>query len=172
MTVHFTLCGDTPAVGCRTSLKSIFIVKDKTDNTKDKIIWKWIKGAITSQADFGNPTATATYGFCIYENGALIGTAAVPPDATKWTTISTKGYKYKDKPGSSFGIQKIILKGNTSAPKSKALVKGKGAALPDPNPPMTLPVVVQLINGDNGICFETTFNSTIKNEAGLFKAKN
>ena len=51
-------------------------------------------------------------------------------------------------------------------------MKGKGAALPDPNPPLTLPVVVQLINGDNGICFETTFNSMIKNETGFFKAKN
>lgn len=171
VTVHFALCGDTPAGGCRTALKSLFVVKDKADNSKDKIIWKWIKGAATTKDEFANPTATATYGLCIYENGAIIGTAAVSPDPTKWSTISTKGFKYKDKNGTAFGIQKILLKSG-AATKAKVLVKGKGAALPDPSPDLMLPVVVQLVNGDTGVCWESTFTSAIKNQVGLFKAKN
>jgi hypothetical protein len=170
MTVYYTLCPDAPAAGCRTSQKSLFIVKDNMDDSKDKIIWKFIKGQNTSQSDFANPTATATYGFCIYENGALTGTAAVPPSPSLWATISTKGYKYKDKAGASFGIQKIILKGGADG-KSKVLVKGKGAALPDPHPPLTFPVKIQLVNGDNGICWESTFTSATKNVMGMFKAK-
>jgi hypothetical protein len=171
ITVHYALCGDVPAIGCRTADKSLFLVKDKTDDAKDKIVWKWIKGAETSQDDFANPTASATHGFCIYENGAIVGTAVVPPDPSKWTTISTKGYKYKDKPGTEFGVQKMILKGGATG-KAKALLKGKGMLLPDPNPDLTLPVVVQLVNGDTGVCWETTFGSALKNVVGLFKAKN
>ena len=51
----------------------------------------------------------------------------MPPSLSKWSVIGTKGYKYKDKPGSEDGIQKVIVKGSTSN-KSKALVKGKGDA--------------------------------------------
>jgi len=170
MTIYYTLCPDAPAAGCRTSQKSLFIVKDNMDDSKDKIIWKFIKGQNTSQSDFANPTASATYGFCIYENGVRTGNAAVPPNSSLWATISTKGYKYKDKAGASFGIQKIILKGGADG-KSKVLVKGKGAALPDPHPPLTFPVKVQLVNGDTGICWESTFTSASKNVMGMFKAK-
>jgi hypothetical protein len=170
ITVHYELCGNTPAAGCRTSTKGLFIVKDKDDNTKDKIIFKWIKGQSTMQSDFGNPTSTSTTALCIYENGTLVGDAAIPPDATKWQTISTKGYKYKDKGGAASSINNILLKGS-SDDKSKVLVKGKGADLPDPNPDFTLPVTVQVISGDTGICFEATFNNAIKNELGFFKGK-
>lgn len=169
--VYFTLCGPAPAAGCRTSTKSLLIVKDNaSDDTKDKIIWKWIKGASTTQSEFGNPTSTSATGFCIYENGALIANAVVPPDLSKWQTISTKGYKYKDSAGAASSITKVLLKGS-SAGKSKVLVKGKGMNLPDPNPALTLPVKVQVVSGDSGICFEAEFTSASKNEAGSFKGK-
>jgi hypothetical protein len=40
---------------------------------------------------------------------------------------ASKGYKYKDKTGSSDGVTKAILKANLSD-KSKALVKGRATA--------------------------------------------
>ena len=36
-------------------------------------------------------------------------------------------------------------------------MKGKGANLNDIVPPLTLPVVVQLVNSDNGLCFQGDF---------------
>jgi hypothetical protein len=169
--VFFSLCAPAPIGGCDNAGKTLFLVKDKTDDSKDKILFKFIKGPATSQADFADPISTASYALCIYENGALNSSAVVPASATLWSKIGTKGFKYKDKSGTAAGIQKIILKGSTDA-KTKIIVKGKGAALPDPNPDLTLPVQVQVINGDNSShCWDATYNSAIKNETGLFKAK-
>ena len=176
--VFYDLCASAPAVGCRTALKSIFIVKDKgADSPKDKMIWKWIKGQSTQQADFGNPTVAvtgATNALCVYANNILLGEALVGPSSNLWAPITTKGYKYKDKAGSQSGITKIVQKG--SAPmqdKAKILVKGKGAGLPDVAPPLTLNVDVQLVNSESGLCWTSTFDSgdVIKNEMGFFKAK-
>lgn len=171
ITVYYSLCNTAPAAGCKTAAKSLFLYKNNANDTKDKLVWKFIKGDATTQAEFQNPTATATYALCLYYAGSLIPSAAVAPDAAKWTTISTKGYKYKDTAGTSSGIQKVTLKGG-AAGKTKVLVKGKGAALPDLTLMATLPITVQLINGDNGTCWESTFSTALKNTTSQVKAKN
>jgi hypothetical protein len=170
MTVHYSLCGAAPQVGCRTSGKSVLLVKDVSVDIKDKVVWKLTNADPTSQADVADPTATAIYAFCVYENGALTADAVIAPSPSLWASVTTKGFKYKDSAGTQSSIIKALLKGNTDA-KSKVLVKGKGATVPAPPPPLTLPVVVQLVNSDNGICWEGTYTSALKNQAGLFKAK-
>ncbi len=166
------------AVTCRTAAKNKVLIKNKTDDTKDKLIWKWTKGAQTSTADFGDPTTTADYALCFYDGptGGLIQQAAIPASASKWSTIGTKGFKYKDAAGAEDGITKIIVKGG-AAGKSKALVKGKGLNLPDfdsdlPIATGDLPLVVQLRNNSNGICWEGSFASPKKNQLDQFNAKN
>ncbi len=168
-------CPTTPDT-CRTALKSKLLVKDKTDNTKDKLIWKWIKGQSTDQAEFANPETSAQYAFCLYAGAtpALIGKSVVPFNATRWEPISTKGYKYSDSTYSQGGVGKILLKGSTTD-KSKALVKGKGGALPDlslPILPADLPLTAQLRNNSTGICWGADFAAPIKNDTGQFKGKN
>jgi hypothetical protein len=165
-------CATSPLMGCRTAGKSLLLIKNKDDSSKDRLVWKWIKGAATTQLDFGNPTTTAHYGLCIYDNTGLRGTMDVPPDSNKWVAISTKGYKYTDKTASQSGAFKIKLKGG-DANKSKALVKGRGLALMDPIDAMnlTLPVKVQLVNNSNGICFESNFATMKLNTTEKFKAK-
>ncbi len=175
MTVYYTLCGDAPAVGCRTSSKSTMVVTDKSDNSKDRLVWKWIKGQSTTTADFADPVNSAAYSLCVYAGttNALIGESVVPANASKWQPISTKGFRYKDQTASEDGIQKIILKASV-IDKAKAVVKGKGVGLPDLGPPLLLPVVVQMVNSDSGVCWETTFSlpqHIKRNQAGKFKAK-
>lgn len=161
---------------CKSALKSLLLVKnDASDDTKDKLIWKWIKGAQTDVSEFGVPTGTTNYTLCVYAGTAAIIDADVASNVDSgsplWTSTST-GFKYKDKPGSSDGVQKVILKAG-AANKSKALLKGKGSGLPDPPAgPFTLPVTAQLINSDD-VCFEGVFDTgdIIKNEAEQFKAK-
>jgi len=94
----------------------------------------------------------------------------------RWSPISTKGYKYKDKTAVNDGITKVIVKGG-AAGKSKALVKGKGANLPDfdSNLPIAmgdLPLVVQLRNNASGVCLEGSFATPKKNQLDQFNAKN
>jgi len=107
------------------------VIKDKCGDgasAGDKLIWKWLKGPATTQADFGDPTAPAEYAFCIYTGSAqtLTMEASVPP-VTNWKVLDTKGYKYKDSAAGTDGIFQILLKG-AAAGGAKTLVKGRTAA--------------------------------------------
>jgi cysteine-rich repeat protein len=159
-----------PQMSCRTAQKGVLLIKDNTDNNKDKLVWKWVKGAATTVADFGIPTGTTSYTLCVYAGTTALADATIPPSATLWKPFS-KGFKYKD-PNKTFdGIQKVLLKSG-ALDKSKILVKGKGnLLLPGlPAMPFTSPVTVQLTG--NNICYESVFNSPFKkNAAGKFKAK-
>ena len=171
-------CAPTPLGSCATPGKSALLIKDKSPggaSAKDKLIWKWLNGPPPAQADFGDPTVTAHYKFCIYSGTAqTLAMEAVVPQATNWQQLSDKGYKYKDKTGSAAGITQILLKGGSSA---KILVKGKDGNLD--LTASTLPlnssadVIVQLSNTDNSNCWQGEFPTTSvkKNTAGEFKAK-
>jgi hypothetical protein len=172
--------GDCPVnpVSCRTAAKNKLLIKNKTDDTKDKLVWKWTKGDGTTQGEFGDPTVSATYALCFYSGATptLIGGTSIPPAGGKWSAIGTKGYKYKDPAGTNDGITKIIVKGG-AAGKSKALVKGKGANLPDfdtdlPVAASDLPVIVQLRNNASGVCWGGSFANPKKNQLDQFNAKN
>lgn len=134
------------------------VIKDKCGDgasAGDKLIWKWLKGPATTQADFGDQTATAEYAFCIYTGTAqtLTMEASVPP-VTNWKVLDTKGYKYKDSAAGTDGIFQILLKG-AAAGGAKTLVKGKDGGLD--LSAGTLPfaaanVLVQLSDSDNINC--------------------
>jgi hypothetical protein len=167
-------CSLTPLATCRTAQKSLLLLKNKMPDDKDRLVWKWIKGMSTSQLEFADPTSTSSYALCIYDTGGanLIATMDVPASSTKWSAISDKGYKYDDPAHTADGAFKIKLKGST-ANKSKALVKGRGAELPDTDTAaITLPVKVQLVNNGNGKCFESTFTAAKTQTSSKFKAKS
>ncbi len=166
-------CAVTPLV-CRSALKSILVVKDQTDDSRDRLVWKWVKGEATDFADLADPRTTASYNLCIYfgVSPELVGGSRVDPDAVKWSPISDKGFKFKDKSGSQYGIEKIVMKGG-AAGKAKALVKGRGSNLEDLNLPVQLPVAVQLVNNQTGVCLSAEYGSgdVKKSDGFLFKAK-
>ena len=105
-------------------------------------------------------------------NASGFGGAIIPSSLILWKPISTIGFKYKDTAAAEDGIQTIVLRGSAEN-RTKVLGRGKGPALPDPVPPLTLPVVVQLVNGDSGLCWEGTYDdpNIKKNVAGQFKGK-
>jgi hypothetical protein len=152
----------------------LLLIKNKTDNGKDKLIWKWIKGAATTQTEFADPRATAEYALCIYAGttDALVAQVHIPPSNTKWTALGTKGFKYLDPQLTADGTQKVILKGGVAG-KSKAILKGKGTNLPDPLDmgPLGTPVTAQLLNYQSGVCWQGTFTTAKKDLTTIFKAK-
>ncbi|MBX3024444.1 hypothetical protein KF840_05990 [bacterium] len=162
---------DAPAGGCLTSGKSIVLIKSSSDHGKDKLLWKWIKGAALDPLALADPTSSTGYALCVYAGtaNALIADAALPPGPT-WSAVGTKGYKFKG--ASPDGLSLALLKGG-SAGKSKALAKGKGSALPDPTLPLTYPVTVQLKKDGSSLCLESVFTGADekKNTATQFKAK-
>jgi hypothetical protein len=163
---------DAPTIGCLTAAKSLVVIKKNAeDDTQDKLVWKWIKGAALTQMDLADPTSTASYALCVYagSTNALIAEAALPPGSS-WSAIGDKGYKFKGT--SPDGLSLALLRGG-AAGKSKALARGKGAALPDPTLPLTYPVTVQLKKDGSPLCLESTFTSANekKNTDTQFKAK-
>ena len=165
------------AVACRPADKTKLLIKNKTDDTKDKIIWKWAKGADTTQGEFADPRNSAQYALCFYAGptSSLLKQIGVPPSASKWSAVGTKGFKYNDIAGTADGITKIIVKGGILG-KSKAIVKGKGSTLPDfdadlPIAMGDLPLIVQLRNNETGICWEAQFSLPKKNQTDQFNAK-
>jgi hypothetical protein len=55
--------------------------------------------------------------------------------------------------------------------RSRLSLKGKGLNLPDPVLPLTGPVVVQVINHDSNVCWESTFPTAKKSTETRYKAK-
>lgn len=165
-----------PAGGCRTALKSSLIMKDKSTDTGDSLVWKWIRGEPTLPSELGTPTGTTQYALCLYAGMTNAG-YLVPGDAVRWSPIGTKGYKYKDPGGTAGGITKITLKADPRPGKSKALVKGKGANLDDVDLSALDDnglVVVQLVNDSTNACFESTFTAAdflLFDDPERFKAK-
>jgi cysteine-rich repeat protein len=168
-------CGvGAPRSGCRTALKSLLAIKNNADDAKDKLIWKWLKGEATTQGELRHADRHHR----------------LHPVPVRWHDVGgagqrrhsaggelgadqRQGYKFKDKTGTPEGIQKVVLKGG-AAGKAKALVKGKGANLPDVlTGVLPLPVTAQLVNDANAVCFEGQYDSADvkKNDGTQFKAK-
>jgi len=174
-------CPPAASPGCDAPGKSILIIKDKGMDgatAKDKLLWKWLKGPVIMQSDFGDPAMTADYAFCVYDGTGALQVEANVPAGAAWSAIGTSGYKYFDSTLAADGTQKVLLKGSTTAGKSKILLKGKDGNLDLDATTLMLDdsadIVVQLHNSDNSNCWESSFPpaSIIKNEEELFKAKN
>lgn len=188
-------CPATPAGGCRTAGKGVVKLLDKTDDNKDLFLWKWIKGAATTQTELGaDPVGGSTsYAICAYDETAGTPNLSLELLVNRGGDLCSgkpcfksiggdppggKGWKYKDKPTSADGVLKLVLKGG-DAGRAKIIVKAKGTSLPLPGPAsgtayfnQDAAVTVQLLSNDGGACFESTFTTPAKkSEAEQFKDK-
>jgi hypothetical protein len=174
------------ATGCRTPLvpqKGLLLLKNKSDNAKDQVVWKWIKGSATAKAEFGDPVnGTTGYQLCVYDQTGgvpnLVLDATAPPGGTCniakptpcWK-MTKSGFKYKDKDLTPDGVLILTLK-EGAASKSKVVLKGKGVNLGMPTSlAIVQPVTVQVSN-TLGVCWEATYSApATKNQPDQFKDK-
>ena len=134
---------------CRTptvSGKALLKIKDGTPDQKDKILWKWSKGAATTPLEFGNPLATDAYTLCLYDNNALVTSATAPAGATCPTcwVNDGDGFTHNNPLRTPEGVQKLTLKSGGSG-DARILFKGRGLNLRMPDLALTGPVDVQLV---------------------------
>jgi hypothetical protein len=158
---------------CRSAEKAPLLLKDEDDDGADQLLWKWLNGAATTGAEFGDPVSGAGYALCLYTGGgATLAVEIDVPAGSAWSPLGAIGYAYTDPTGAAGGTQRIRLKGNP-ANKSKILFKGRGAGLPDllDGAPADLPVTVQLLNQDNGLCWGSTFVAASPNDGSRLKAR-
>ena len=168
------VCVNTLPTGCDSPGKSILLLQNKSDDKKDRILFKWLKGPQLAPVQFGDPLHSADYALCLYTGPQRTPLAhmTVPHDTSKWSPLADRGFRYKDGVGGAAGITKVLLKAG-EAGKSAAQVKGKGMNLPDPTfTNLPLPVTAQLVNNQNNTCLEATYQAADvkKNDGGRFKA--
>jgi hypothetical protein len=159
------LCPLHAQVGCRqptVPLKSKLVFKDVSDDRKDQLSWKWVRGEATAAGAFGDPTVL-DYTACAYDPaGHLVFEASIPSGAdcagtACWAPKGTVGFKYLDRDQAPDGIKKSILKAGDDG-KAKLQLKGGGANLPDVSLPVGLPLTFQLA-ASNGECWQAVFSA-------------
>ena len=73
--------------------KSLLLLKNNADDSKDKLVWKWLKGAATTIGELGDPTGATDYTLCLYSG---TGAAAIAlPAGSNWQTLGTTGFKFE-----------------------------------------------------------------------------
>jgi hypothetical protein len=174
------LCPAAPAACSAPAVsgKSQIALVDKAKDKDDQLQWKWLKGAATIKADFGDPLASDGYALCVYDQTGLIATLAAPPGGTCgrksrpcWTSKKT-GFVYTDPDRTPDGLTQIVLKEGASG-KAQITVKAKGVDVPMPSlGTLASPLTVQL-RRTGGACWGTTFTfpPAGKHDGKTFKDK-
>ena len=152
------------------------MLKDATPDDRDKLIFKWTSSLGVFRTDFGDPLGTTDYLVCLYDGSVLKLSAMAPADGSCagqpcWTDNGLGVVKYTDRDLTPDGLQKILLRSG-GAGSAKISVKGLGANLGLPGPPLATPVKVQIQRSGASFCWEATFSTPSRNELGLFKAKS
>ena len=127
-------------------MKSVVFVKDHTDDAKDRLVWKWLKGT-TTLAQIGDPVSGGeSYAVCLYDgtDTLLLQQQVLPGGACNgrpcWKALRAGGYRYRNRATNSDGV--LLLKMKEGTDRAKVLVRGKGVNLSPPSVPVTQPVTV------------------------------
>jgi hypothetical protein len=174
-------CPAAPIGTCRAALKTSLQIKDKSPDERDLVMFRWTKGAGTTQGELGDPTSAANYRLCVYDATGLVRSATAPAGgicagAACWKELgptgNANGFKYTDRELSPTGTLSLTLKSGPS-PKPKAIWKAKGDALGDSSLGLVPPVVVEVANTETSVCLGSSFTGAdvLLNDTLQFKAK-
>lgn len=184
MASAFEKCPAAPASGCTTSSSA---TGDKISITVvngggHKLSWSLAKGTATTLDDLGDPVGgDAEYAFCVWDhvggNPLLVFETQASAGATGrlaeacWAPKGS-GLAYKDKSRRNGPVQRLNLKYG-AAGRSVAKLAAGGTTLGVPSMPFAQSpeVVVQVINAENGHCWESRFATSSENSATRFQAR-
>ncbi len=175
-------CVATPRSDCKMPTapkKAQLKLKNAAVDATDQLVWKWGRGEATTFAELGTPTSTDGYALCVFDASAgLVARLTAPAGGTCsgkpcWkqlgSTVSPKGYRYRDRDGLPDDVDGILLKSG-SAGRAKVSLKAKGDHVPMPElNALTFPLQVQL-QSQGGTCFGSTFTGTTARSSTLLKA--
>jgi hypothetical protein len=157
-------CPLAPAGGCRSTqdTKAKLILRNSANDDRDVLVWKWLKGSLTTDVEYG--TGASDYTMCVWNGDRLVASAVLPgggscAGSSCWTDLVT-GLKYKDSALTPTGVLKAVFKEGADT-RSKIVVRGKGRQLAFVPPPWVQPggVTVQM-QREGGVCWESTHTSS------------
>jgi cysteine-rich repeat protein len=160
-------CAAAPLAGCRAAERSFLALTESA--RRDRVIWKWLRGAETIAAEFGDLAQSTDFAFCVYADapGTLVAAYAAPHDLDAWRARGD-GWQLRD---GDRALSKIDLRAGTAG-RARIVLKGKGELHALPSFPLASPLRVQAVNDETGVCWESVFatDAIRTNAAGRLKA--
>jgi len=174
-TTTTTLCAPAPLAGCRKprgSGKSMLLVRNSPVDAKDRLLWRWAKGAATRREEFGDPLGTTAFSLCAYDDSGLKLVLTVPPAGTCagsacWRR-TRRGFAYNDKERIADRELALRLRAGEEG-GAKIILKGEGGGFGLPALPLDPPVTVQLVRSDDGPCWDARFQAAFKSTSRRFR---
>jgi hypothetical protein len=160
-------CPVAPRTGCMGGVRAKLVLRDDSgDPQQDRLVWRW-KGGPLDPAELGTPQDQTDLAFCIYDQGGKLVGGAVPPGGNvpagaQWRALGG-GLVYLNRDATAAGVERVVIEPDAGV-RGLLMVKGRGAELGVPTPPVTPPLVAQLANLDGDTCWESVFTTTRKNE--------
>jgi glucose/arabinose dehydrogenase len=174
-TATVPICPTAP-LSCRTPVASgaaQIILKVRANPKLNSLSWKWVKGAATAKADFGDPVNSDNYELCIYDGSGLVASSSAPAGPSRWSEKGS-GFKYVDTQSTPDSLKTGRLKEGEEG-RARITFRGVGAGLEMPQlDALISPVTVQLVRIGSPICWSATYSfpPALGNTAETFKDRS
>jgi hypothetical protein len=145
----------------------VILFKDHpSDDYKDRMVFRYGKGLATTKADFGDPTTSTSYAFCLYKESVPTplrnisipagGTCANQPNNRPCWKETRAGFKYKELFGSNDGVQTLLLKEGTDG-RAKIVIRGRGLNVAPPDLSLLDARLTAQVVSSSGVCWGAEF---------------
>ncbi len=160
---------------------SVLVLKDRTPDRHDSLLWKWSAVGAPASGDLGTPTlgdplSGTNYAFCVYDGTGSLVLGRVAPAGGRcgtkpcWRSIGA-GFDYRDRELTPEGVARLTLKPPAGG-VGRITLKATGDYLAMPAlGGFVLPLRAQLQAG-TGACWEATFSTPTDDSAQQFRARS
>jgi uncharacterized delta-60 repeat protein len=165
--------GGGPASTCAPAApgKGGLTLKNFLEDDRDMLRFKWV-GAGVDRADFGDPTTTSDYAFCIVDGTGTraFQMTATAPAGGDWQA-TTRGYNDRNRYREPVGLSPVKLTAGLAG-GARIEFHGRGRNLLMPPLPLPVPVTVRVERSDGPQCWQATFSTPRANTAREFAASS
>jgi hypothetical protein len=164
--------GNAPSGCLQASATGRLVIKNDANDKRDRLIWKWSRGA-TDVADLGDPTNATAYRLCIFDQTAGVDHPVMRvdvPAGSAWRPIRS-GFSYRDRFRLQDGVRRIRLRAG-AAGKASVFVMADGVNLPASPLPLQQDTTVTVQLGNGTSCWEAKYSTYRRSDAGQFRAKS
>ena len=169
------LCAAAPTAGCRGPSEpagAVLSLRNPDGVKRDRLGWKWKRGADVNIEDVGDPTAETSYVLCVYDDSGgtshLAISLPVPAGGTCgggrpcWRPLGNRGFSHANRLPAGGGFIRVKLRHGTGGKGGIAVsARGENLAFPDPPSPLLEQdplVTVQLVNDtEQAACWEAVY---------------
>ena len=171
-----TCSGSVPTLACKQPISagaSGLQLIDRNPDNRDKLSWRWRKGAATTAAEFGDPTVDTAFTLCMYdevEDTPELILEQHMPAGTAWKRLKS-GFRYRDRTPSASGITRVRLMDGKKG-KAAIFLDGRGVSLAMPPLPLAQQSTVRVRMSNDSTCWEADYSSSTSNVDGRFRARS